>query len=117
MAKLPAIWSTRDGSSTITQSSGDLLLETGGYLLLETGGFIQLEAVTVTQKEDTQWDSPLSRLPAQWVTTGYATLAPSNSGAQRAEQDGTIRIEQDGTIRVLQETVVTPKQPSQWDSL
>lgn len=49
---------------------------------------------------------------------GSSTPTQTNAGVIRLEQDAvTKRIEQDGTVRVLQDTVITPKNLTEYDSL
>lgn len=120
MAKAATAWVALDGSSTATQTSGGyLLLENGvDALLLEDGAsFLLLEDATLTQKEDTLWDTVSSRNAAGWASDGNTTYTQGNSGVQRTQQDTTVRVTQDGTTRILQENVGVPKAPTTWDTL
>lgn len=119
MAKLPANWASRDGNSTATQTSGALLLENGSYLLLENGSHLLLESITMTPKEQSLWD-PSTKASSAWsAKDGNSIITLANAGGIRVKQNGTdIRVLQNGTdVRILNESVVTPKYPSQWDSL
>lgn len=56
MAKNPTKWDNNDGA-TATPVDGLLLLENGNALLLEdSSGDLKLELVSLTLKEQTQWD-------------------------------------------------------------
>lgn len=62
----------------------------------------------------------MAKLPANWVASdGYSSTNATNTGVIRLEQDGvTERLEQDGvTVRTLNETVVIPKELTEWDQL
>jgi hypothetical protein len=118
MAKLPALWTARDGSSTVTQTSGHLLFETSGGLLLESSAtsYLLLEDVSVAPKEATSWSAAARPSATQYISQdGYSIITTGNASVQRTQQDTVVRILQDGTVRVLEDTVVMPKYPTDWN--
>lgn len=118
MPKIPTAWIAKDGSSTVTNTSGDLLLESGGHFLLEDGiTLIELEGTVITPKEATIWTFPVPTMAATWIDSdGYSTVTTITEPAFRVSQDGlSIRLVQNGIDeRIINETVVTPRIAAIW---
>lgn len=122
MAKLPANWSSKDGSSTATQSgNGDLLLEDGVSLLLQEDGasLILVEDILLTPKEDSLWHGLAKPISAWASRDGSTTLTNIGLTSFRVAQNGSDQRLQQNSIdfRIVNEIVATPKADTKWDSL